>query len=276
MTATTVTPFVDVTWLIDHLGDVVPVEVRWCGLDEDPVAAYLAGHIPGAVRLDLDDDLAAPPTTAGGRHPLPTPEAFASACARVGLGDDTVVVAYDHGPGAFAARLAWMLRVTGHEAAVLSGGIAAWSGALETGPSSRPASAFTPKPWPADEIADADQAAALAAGADTVLVDARSADRFRGETEPIDARPGHIPGAINLPFADNLDETGRLREAAWLAERFDDVAGATDAAVSCGSGVTACHDILAMEQAGFARPRLFVGSWSAWSADPTRPAATGS
>lgn len=271
----TTPPFVTADWVLERLGDGVLVDVRWAGLGDDPLEAYREAHLPGAVRLDLDDDLAAPATTALGRHPLPSPEDFAAACARVGIADGDVVVAYDHGPGAFAARLVWMLRVTGHEAAVLSGGLAAWPGRTESGDATREPATFSPTPWPADEIADADLAGELAAGSDTVLVDARSGDRFRGEAEETDARAGHIPGAVNLPFSGNLDADGHLRSPGDLADRFASVAAATDAAVSCGSGVTACHDILAMEHAGLRRPRLFVGSWSAWAADDAREIATG-
>lgn len=270
-----VPPFVDETFVLDHLDEVVLVDVRWSGSGVDPHAAYVAGHLPGAVRLDLDDDLAAPPSAAGGRHPLPDPDDFAAACRRVGIGDDDVVVAYDDGHGGFAARLVWMLRVTGHRAAVLSGGLEGWNGEREAGEVTRPPSSFTATAWPDDAIVDTEAAGRLASGDDTALVDARAAERYRGEVEPLDPRAGHVPGAVSRPFTGNLDHHGRILPPDVLRERFADLADLDGVAVSCGSGVTACHDVLAMEHAGLDRPRLYVGSWSAWSSDPERPVATG-
>ncbi len=271
-------PFVSARWLANHLDDVVVVDCRWSLDGSQGHVQYLDGHVPGAVFLDLDVDLAAPASRDGGRHPLPEADAFAAAMSGAGIGDDTTVVAYDTMGGAIAARLVWMLRVLDRRAAVLDGGLAAWSGPLETGEvTPGPALAsFTAQPWPAAAVASAQD---VARSVDTggLVLDARAPERYRGEQEPVDARPGHVPGAVNLPFADNLAAGGVLRPDTELRDRFVG-AGVTpdrDVVVYCGSGVTACHDVLAMELAGLGRPRLFVGSWSAWAADPARPAATG-
>lgn len=273
-------PFVTPAWVAEHRDDLVLVDVRWYLNDRDGAQAHRAGHLPGAVFVDLDTALAGPPGPRG-RHPLPTPERFAAVMGQAGIGDDDRVVAYDDAGGAVAARLAWMLRVTDHPAAVLDGGLQAWldtvGGDLEEGPVERPAAVFTPRPWPSSRLADADGIAALRPGDDTVLVDARDPARYRGEEEPVDPRAGHIPGAVNLPYRDNLDDTGRIEPPAALRRRLEAV-GVTDArdvVVYCGSGVTACHDLLAMERAGVVA-RLYPGSWSEWSRDPARPVAAGS
>lgn len=266
---------VPATWVTEH-PDVVLVDVRWYPDERDGYREYLAGHLPGAVFADLDRDLAGPPTATGGRHPLPPPASFAAAMSRLGIGADDTVIAYDQGPGAIAARLVWMLRATGHPAALLDGGLAGWSGALETGEVTREPRDFPVRPWPADRLADIDEVARVAASGEAVVIDARDAERFRGEVEPIDPRAGHIPGAVNVAFAGNVDADGRFLPEEALRERFAD-AGVTpdrDVVVYCGSGVTACHDVLALESLGL-DARLFPGSWSAWSADPDRPAATG-
>lgn len=267
-------PFVSAAWLEANLGTVVVADLRWFLDGRDAHAAYLEGHLPGAVFVDLDADLAGAPSVAGGRHPLPSPEAFAAAMSRHGIGDGDRVVAYDQGPGAIAARLVWMLRVTGHDAAVLDGGIAAWPGPLEAGPSAASVRGdFTAVPWPEDRFVDAD-GVAEAVGRGVVVIDARAAERYRDDIEPVDARAGHVPGAVNLPFDGNLRD-GLLLPVTSLRERFAAAAGDGDEPiVYCGSGVTACHDVLAMEAAGI-RARLFPGSWSAWSADPARPVASG-
>lgn len=277
-------PVVDAAWLAEHLDhpDLVVADVRWSLGDADAGrAAYESGHIPGAVFVDLDVDLAAAPRSAkGGRHPLPASAAFASAMSGRGIGDDHVVVAYDDSSNSIAVRLWWMLDVLGHGAAVLDGGLSAWTGPLETEVPDRGVATFSEKPWPADAVADADAvAAALDAG--VPVLDARSPARFRGDEEPVDPRAGHIPGAVNVHWSDNVGPDRRLLPAGQLIDRFAaagvDPAGAAEEApiVYCGSGVTACHDVLAMRVAGLPRPRLYVGSWSEWSSDPDRPVATG-
>lgn len=270
-------PVVDAGWLGEHLGTVIVCDVRTTMTSSattgSPRDAYLAGHLLGARFVDLDADLADPPGGTAGRHPLPTPERFAEVLGRLGVAPGAAVVAHDDAHGGFAARLVWMLRVLGEPAALLDGGLTAWTGPLETGevavePVDRPA-----VPWPADAIADADAVAAHLAGGG-VVIDSREAARYRGDTEPIDPVAGHVPGAVNRPFAGNLVD-GRFRPPAELAARFADVADDRSAVVYCGSGVTACHNALAIESAGLSRPRVYVGSWSGWSSDPDRPVATG-
>lgn len=269
---------VDAAWLADARGDVVVADCRWYLDGRSGRDAFLSGHIPGAVWIDIDGDLAAAPRAEGGRHPLPSPAGFAAAMARAGIGDGAQVVAYDDAGGSIAARLWWMLRSLGERAAVLDGGIAAWEGPLETGPDRPRPARFTPRPWPDGRFVTTHDVQAGRRPAGALLVDARTAARFRGEDATIDARPGHIPGAVNVPWSENLDPaTGRMRPAVDLRARYSAV-GAADAGrviACCGSGVTACHDLLAMTLAGIGPLALYPGSWSAWSSDPARPAALG-
>ena len=271
-------PLVDARWLADHLGDVVVADVRWYLDGRSGRAAYEAGHIPGAVFVDVDTHLAAPPSGPEGRHPLPSPEAFAAAMAALGISDEETVVGYDDAGGAMAARLVWMLRVTGHDAALLDGGIGAWEGDVEVDPVVRARAEFAARPWPADRLATIDAVARAGTPNGPVVVDARSAHRYRGEPHPLDARSGHVPGACSLPFAGNVDRaSGRFLAPERLRDRFAaaGIGDGTDVIAYCGSGITACHDLLALELAGLGPGRLFAGSWSAWTADPDRPAATG-
>lgn len=266
-------PIVTGQWLADHLGEVVVCDVRTAMATATPYDDYLARHLPGALYVDLDADLADPPAPVLGRHPLPSPERFAEVLGRLGVGDGERIVAYDVGPGGHAARLVWMLRVIGIDAAVLSGGLAAWKGTTESGAVEATPIERTVVPWPAGALADADEVADhIARGG--IVIDSREAPRYRGETEPIDAVAGHVPGATNLPFAGNLGD-GEFHDTSELAARFSVVAADADAVVYCGSGVTACHNALAMEAVGLPRPRVYVGSWSGWSTDPIRPVATG-
>jgi thiosulfate/3-mercaptopyruvate sulfurtransferase len=268
-------PVVDTDWLASA-GDVVLCDVRWYLDGRSGADAYRAGHIPGAVFVDLGRWLAGPASAAAGRHPLPTPEVFAEGMSSIGVGDESVVAAYDDAGGMVAGRLVWMLRVLGRQAALLDGGLAAWTGPVESGWNEpRPGFGFTARPWPAGRLATADEVGDLGEG--SVLVDARAGDRFRGETEPVDPRAGHIPGAVNLPFAGNLlSPGGFFRPAAELRARFEAAGIGPDADVVayCGSGVSACHDLLALEMAGLGPGRLYPGSWSQWSSDPSRPVAT--
>jgi len=242
---------------------------------------YDAGHLPGAVYAHLDRDLSGPVTPVTGRHPLPSPAAFASTLAAWGVTPATRVVAYDQGPGAYAARCRWLLGASGHAAAqVLDGGLAAWQAA------GLPLTTDTPVRRPAARrdfaafdgwLTTDDVAAGLRDGA-IHLVDARPADRFAGRNETIDPVPGRVPGAGNHPVARNLGADGRFLPAAQLAERWrETLRGASpDAAVMmCGSGVTACHNLLALEVAGLPGARLYAGSYSEWIRDPARPVATG-
>jgi thiosulfate/3-mercaptopyruvate sulfurtransferase len=235
-------------------------------------AAYDSGHLPGAVFVDLEAALSAPASDAG-RHPLPEPASFAAAMAALGIGDDDTVVAYDDDGGTMAARLVWLLRVTGRDAALLDGGLAAWDGPLETAPAQRPPATFTPIPWPRDRLVEIDEAATTT----DVLLDGRAGDRFAGAPDGLDPRAGHIPGARSLPTREHAGPDGRLRDREALAARFADAgAGPGTPVVSyCGSGVTACHQLLVLEHAGLGPGRLYPGSWSQWSRDPDRPVETG-
>ncbi|MBK9179814.1 MAG: sulfurtransferase [Acidimicrobiales bacterium] len=270
-------PVVAPAWVAAHRGELVLADVRYFLDGRSGHDAYLAGHLPGAVFVDLDADLAGPPGGAAGRHPLPTAETFAAALARRGIASADLVVAYDDAGGCFAARLVWMLRVTGHRAALLDGGLAAWAAPLETGEVRRSPTTRVPAPWPADRLASTDQVDDLRTRPDAVLLDARAPERFRGDVEPLDPRAGHIPGARSSPWAANLDATGRFHRPDALRAHFAALGAreGTRLVVSCGSGVTACHTLLALELAGVTGAALFPASWSGWCADPARPAALG-
>jgi thiosulfate/3-mercaptopyruvate sulfurtransferase len=268
-------PFVSRDWLEQHRDAVVLVDIRWY-LDGRPGRpSYEAGHIPGAVFLDLDAVLsAAHDDDSQGRHPLPEPERFAAGLAALGIGDQDAVVAYDDAGGVIAARLVWMLRATGHDAALLDGGLSAWPTAdLHTNsPRPRPPASFTPQPWPPELLATVDEVA----GTGDVLIDARDRGRFAGGSDPVDPRSGHIPGAINVPTREHLDAEGRMASPAELRRTFSaaGIEPGTPVISYCGSGVTACHNLLALERAGLGPGRLFPGSWSQWSRDPKRPIET--
>jgi len=266
-------------WLTDHRADVVVADVRFYLDGRSPLDAYEAEHLPGAVYVDLGRDLSSPGAATAGRHPLPSPDDFAMAMGRLGIGDHDVVVAYDDSGGGTAGRLVWMLRATGHHAALFDGGLPAWPGPVASGPPpDRPPASFTARPWPDAALADADEVAALAASSSAAVLDARAAERYRGDTEPVDPRAGHIPGAANAPWQDNLDPaTGRFLAPAALRARFEalGVRAGEPVVAYCGSGVSACADLVALERAGIKGARLYVASWSGWSADPDRPAAIG-
>ncbi len=238
--------------------------------------AYAAGHIPNALHASLDRDLSGPVGPATGRHPLPTVDAFAETLGRWGIDGRVQVVAYDQGPGAYAARLWWMLRWVGHtRVAVLNGGLAAWQAAglpvtREAG--TRVPRRFVPRPVDSVSVTAAQLEQGLARG-EVTLIDARGADRFAGENETIDPVGGHVPGARNRPFTTNLDAGGRFLSPDALRRGFASVASsdASDVVSMCGSGVTACHNLLAMEIAGLTGARLYPGSWSEWIRDPHRP-----
>jgi thiosulfate/3-mercaptopyruvate sulfurtransferase len=258
---------VDAGWLSAHRDDVVVADVRFYLDGRSSLDGYIAAHLPGAVYVDLSRDLSSPGAPTDGRHPLPSPDEFATAMGRLGIGDDDTVVAYDDSGGGTAGRLVWMLRLTGHDAALRDGGLAAW-----------PAVPFASRPWPAAAVAEADEVEALAASSAAAVLDARAADRYRGEIEPVDPRAGHIPGAVNAPWTGNLDPaTGRFLPPEALRARFEalGVRPGEPVVAYCGSGVSACADLVALERAGLTGGRLFVASWSGWSADPDRPAATG-
>lgn len=237
---------------------------------------YLAGHIPGAAFIDLDADLAGPPG-AGGRHPLPGAELFSAAMGRAGVRNDHPVVVYDAATSMAGARAWWLLRYFGHpQVSVLDGGLAAWMAAghpVANGPAEVEPGDFTARPG-GMPVLEADGAAELTRRG--VLLDARAPERFRGEQEPLDPVAGHIPGARNRSTADNVDGSGRFLDPEDLREQFAEagVGEGVELGAYCGSGVTAAHEVLALELAGLPAA-LYVGSWSDWITDPARPVATG-
>jgi thiosulfate/3-mercaptopyruvate sulfurtransferase len=270
-------PLVSAGWLHEHLGDVRVVDVRWYLDGRSGRQAYDGGHIPGAVWADLDHDLAAPAADLLGRHPLPAPEQFAATLSRLGIEHDDTVVAYDDASGSIAARLWWMLDAIGVRAAVLDGGLAAWEWPLSLDPVTPEPVDVVPRGWPEERFADADAVDRARTDPAQLLLDARPHARFTGEDASIDVRPGHIPGAVSAPWAGNVDAlTGRMRPADELYTRFVGLrAGERHVVVSCGSGITACHDLLALRLAGFGDAALYTGSYSGWTSDPSRPIATG-
>ena len=242
---------------------------------------YLDAHIPGAVYVSLSRDLSSPPTGTHGRHPLPAFDAMIAAFGRMGISADVQVVAYDQDSGMFASRLWWMLRYAGHSrVAVLDGGWNKWLSegrSRRSGNEERTATTFTPR-WHTAWQLDVNQVAAIQPEAPILLMDARAPERFEGRVEPIDRVPGHIPGAVNHPYRRNLSADNTMLPPTTLRAQFEhDLQGRSPAEVVmyCGSGVSACHNLLAMEHAGLPGARLYVGSWSEWSADPRRPVETG-
>jgi thiosulfate/3-mercaptopyruvate sulfurtransferase len=271
-------PLVDVSWLAAHHRDrdVRVIDLRWYLSGKNAADEYAKGHIPGAVRIDLEHDITA--RKGPGRHPIPGGGQLERAMRKAGVNDDTKVVVYDDAGGSIAARLWFLLHLFGHaRVAVLDGGIAAWTAAGHVLSRDVPTYAegdFTAAPPDSDAVVDKDAVRERDAG--VVLIDARAPERYRGDSEPIDARPGHVPGAVNAPWAGNL-EAGRFMPREKLRARYEAI-GVKDGGeviVYCGSGVTACHDMLAMELAGFARPKLYEGSWSDWSRDESLPAEKG-
>ena len=268
--------------LAAHLTDWAVVDCRWDLQDAAwGPAAYRAGHIPGAVHAALDADLAGPKTGVGGRHPIPPVEALEALFSRLGIGPGTQVAVYDQDIGMFAARLWWMLRYLGHdEVALVDGGWATWTREgrpSRTGDEPRAGATFHAAVRPGMR-ASLNEVAQRTGDADWLLVDARAPERFEGRVEPIDRAAGHIPGAVDHHFRTNAAEDGTLLPAAVLRERFARLLGGRDperVVMYCGSGVTACHNLLAMERAGLPGARLFPGSWSEWSLDPSRPVETG-
>lgn len=260
-----------------------------CSFDlTDPAAgraAYHQSHLPGAFYLHLDNELSGEKTGRNGRHPLPDPDALTARLRALGVNDDSQVVVYDAQGGMYAARAWWLLRWIGHEAvAVLDSGKQAWVAAglpLESGttpePEAHAGGNLTRRPSLVGTV-DADTLMANLQSPSLLVVDARAPDRFRGENETLDPVGGHIPGAVNRCFRDNLLPDGRFKPAEALRGEFGGVLGATPAersVMQCGSGVTACHNLLALEVAGLSGATLYPGSWSEWCADPARPVATG-
>jgi thiosulfate/3-mercaptopyruvate sulfurtransferase len=258
-------------------GRPVVLDVRWEVGGPPGIQEYERGHIPGAVYVDLDSELAAP-AGPGGRHPLPEAESFGRSMRAAGVFAGRGAVVYDAAASTAAARAWWLLRYFGHaEVAVLDGGFAAWAagGSVQTGLGAAPDPGdFEAHPG-AMPVLDAAGAARVAQGG--VLLDARAPERFRGEQEPIDPVAGHIPGALNLPTSENVEASGRFRPTAALREAFASVGvrDGVEVGAYCGSGVTAAHEVLALSLAGFDRAALYAGSWSEWITDPRRPVARG-
>jgi len=269
-------PLVDPGWLAGALDDprVRVIDFRWYLDGRRGLDAYRSGHIPGAVFVDLDGEVTGHRPGAG-RHPLPEREAFQRVMRRAGANRDSKVVVYDDQGGSPAARLWWLLRYFGHdEAAVLDGGLQAWTGPLATGEEAAAEGDFVAAEPRADMKLDYEAVRELTGP--SVLVDARSPQRFRGELEPVDPVAGHIPGARNLPWEGNLGPDGRLRSPEELRQRFGEVgiSDGSEAVAYCGSGVSACMNLLALEVAGLPGARLYPGSWSDWSKRPGAKVAT--
>lgn len=277
-------PLIDTTELASLLGaaDLIVLD---CRFDlADPGAgrrAWRNAHIPGARYADLEADLSAAPTAATGRHPLPDASVAARRFEALGVGDDSRVVVYDGGAGAIAARAWWMLEWLGHQqVALLDGGFAAWTRArlpLQSGEITVESGSLSVRPQNDEIVTTAELVAALSGNVAPALVDARDERRYRGEAEPIDPVAGHVPGAVNLPFTRLVGDDGRFRSPGEVRSLFVETLGgapATGWAVMCGSGVTACHLVIAAELAGLRRPGVYVGSWSEWIRDPERCVAT--
>lgn len=280
-------PLVSVAWLSAHVGDpdLRVVDLRWSLSGPPARQKYGEGHLPSAVLCELEGDLSRKPGP--GRHPLPGVEELAAVLSRLGVADQTHVVVYDDAGGSVAARLWFMLRLHGHaRASVLDGGFPAWRDAGLPVTAEVPRIAAAPRrKLSRDEssLVDRAQVEALVAArgrpgpSRAVLFDARAPERYRGETEPIDPRPGHIPGAVNAPAADNL-RSGLMKPPGELRALYASLGAGegTQVIASCGSGVTACHTLLALAHAGLPPGRLYVGSWSDWCSDPSAPVAMGS
>lgn len=275
------TTLVSTSDLASHLGEWVIVDCRF-DLQQEHWGReqYRAAHIPGAVYAHLNDDLSGPRTGRNGRHPLPSLDALTTTLSRWGIDAHTQVVAYDQDSGMYASRLWWLLRFAGHTAAaVLDGGWAAWTREgrpARSGEEQRAASDFVLSqgeiPVRIDEVATA------TGDPDRVLIDARAPERYEGRIEPLDRVPGHIPTALNHFFKTNLTDQGTMLPPDVLREQFSRALGTHDPSqvvMYCGSGVTACQNLLAMEHAGLSGARLYPGSWSEWSSDPSRPIETG-
>lgn len=278
MTARVTTTVAELDGLLRSAEPPAVLDVRWALGDPHGRDHFAAGHIPGAVYVDLDTELAAPPSAEGGRHPLPDLADLQAAARRWGVRAGQPVVVYDDLGNTAAARAWWLLRYAGvAEVTLLDGALGAWRSAglpLESGAPADPSPGDVVLRADRLQTVDVDGAADLAATG--LLLDARAAERYRGEVEPVDPRAGHIPGAVSAPTGENLAADGTFLPAEVLRKRFADKGAdaTTRIGVYCGSGVTAAHQIAALAIAGY-EATLFPGSWSAWSADPARPAATG-
>jgi thiosulfate/3-mercaptopyruvate sulfurtransferase len=277
-------PLTSAAWLLEHHldRDVRVIDARFVlGQPNAGREAYDAGHIPGAIFVDLERDLSGPkrPGGRGGRHPLPDPNVLASRLSELGIGNEHAVIAYDDpstGQGFYAAHVWWLLRYLGHDrVSVLDGGLPAWVAAGEKLEQDAPIHAtarFSSRVRP-EMLVNAEDVAARASAA--ILIDSRAAPRYRGEVEPIDAKAGHIPGAINLDWSVGLGSDGKFKSSNAQAERFAMLENAEEVLVYCGSGVSACGNLLALELAGISGAKLYAGSWSDWISRPDAPIAAG-
>jgi thiosulfate/3-mercaptopyruvate sulfurtransferase len=272
----------DLALALERSSPPLVLDVTWSLTGPPGIERYRVAHIPGAHFVDLPTELSGPhtPTGAGGRHPLPEPAAFGAAMRRVGIDQDTDVVVYDARDSVPAARAWWLLRHHGHDRVrLLDGGLAAWTAAglpvTDVVPAKAHPGSFVPRPG-SMAVLDAQAAAALAASDDGVLLDARAGERYRGESEPIDAKAGHIPGAVSAPVVDYVHADGTFRDPAELKAYFAGLGATHGVRVGayCGSGATAAHEVLALSLAGVSAA-LYAGSWSDWICDPDRPVATG-
>ncbi|MBS2031108.1 MAG: sulfurtransferase [Deltaproteobacteria bacterium] len=275
-------PLANVGWLQKHLRDkkLRVVDFRWYLQGKEGATEYAAGHIPGAVFVDLELDLT--PKHGPGRHPAPSPEQFTEAMQAAGINDDTRVIVYDDVGGSIAARLWFLFELYGRpgQAQVLDGGLQAWvaaGGELETAMPQHARGDFEAQGM-RRSLLDKHDVERLRRAKDVLLLDARAAERYRGDVEPVDARPGHIPGAKSAPWSQNLAD-GRFKSAKELRAQYKKlgVGPKTEVVAYCGSGVTACHDLIALQLAGVSAKRvhLYEGSWSDWARDPFRPAVLG-
>lgn len=280
---TQTSPLVSAKWLLENLHLVALVDTRFMlGKPDFGLEAFRAGHLPGAVFLDLERDLSSPvrDDRVGGRHPLPDSEKLAQKLSSLGIGNSSFVVFYDDpssGQGFYAAHGWWLLRWLGHDnVAVLDGGLPAWleaGGKLETDTTSTSKAEFTPQVR-FEMVVDAAQVAARSSS--SALLDSRAAPRYKGETEPLDWKAGHIPGAINMDWSDGLDSTGKCKNVLEQRERFTTLENAEEVLVYCGSGVSAGANMLALELAEVKNAKLYAGSWSDWVSNPNNPVAVGS
>jgi thiosulfate/3-mercaptopyruvate sulfurtransferase len=279
-------PLVDVAWLAAHASDrhVRVIDVRWYLGAKKGVDEHAKGHIPGAVFLDLDRDLCADIAAGPGRHPIPSADKLTATMQRAGVSRATHVVAYDDAAGSIASRVWWLLHHFGHtRVSVLDGGIGAWTAAgheLERDTPSFAPGDFVAKAPDAEanraRVADKQHVRSRVGQPGVLVLDARDRDRYRGDREPVDARPGHVPGAKNAPWVENTRD-GHMRSRGELRALYEALGAATadEIIVYCGSGVTACHDVLALELAGIDSARIYEGSWSDWARDATLPATKG-
>lgn len=270
-------PFVSLDWYLDHAHEVITIDARAYLDDRTGRDAYASGHLPGATFVDLETVFADPPAPVVGRHPLPDLDRFVDELETLGVNETDIAVVYDDAGGMIASRLVWMLRMLGQPAAVLDGGMQGYvaaGGLLDTdGPVDASPTTRSLRSWDTSRIVDSNGVDELIASGGLV-VDSRGRERFRGEVEPMDPQAGHVPGAVSLPFADHLTQ-GHLRPLDDVRARLNDVGVDEETVFYCGSGVSACVNLLAAEAAGIGKARLYVGSWSGWSSEPGRPVATG-